>query len=1277
MKLYLTIVVLFFFINPFLKGQVTRNYFNTEHVSPSSTAASITKYGDISMNSASGVVNFSIPLFTVLGDELKLPIVLNYGYSGLRPAENAGWVGLGWSLENGGVITKTIKGKIDNSLDQNGFSGAYVTNKLYNGLQDVETADFQQFLSSVNQGVYDTEPDVYSFSFPGYSGKFIIFQGQCYSYPNQKIKIYGDGESDFTIVTEDGTRYLFGGKEITRSKGNPSANYNLTPYLSSFYLTKIENAAKTEKIYFNYTHEGDVTQLGPLTQVFKKYETFYDESILYDPTFSYPTFVNPLRLTSIESDKHRVNFIISTAKRLDLTNMSTYPLGEIQVYDKVQNNKIKTFGFNTGYFGDNDFLKLISITEKGNLVSENEQNGLTHSFVYEESSVFPKKPNLMTDHYGYYNGRGSADILIPDYIYPSGPNRNPRSNFAQLGALKKIIFPTGGYSEFEYEGNKISNGRAYEEIERTRATSALLNSTSATIDFSLTKEQDVQINVDRHANRYWEDGNIHSGDVDFIILDQYTRLPVVSGRVVHQDGPFTFVYRLPVGSYSLYCQADAYEDQISAQVTYKRQSKEASEGKDGPGIRVKRIRSFPVFGFSTLKEYKYTDEEGFGTGVDLIGSVYQQDMIQEVVEEPQGFRERNATIYNSFISENSSGAPIFYRSILEIVKGSNEVNVTRNDYGIFDYFNAQPVLEKTIIYKDSSLGLKSIKKIEYENSLVLGKEITSVRPFLDMEILLNGSSPIWGYSGPTKHFSAKVFSYSQGYSYVKKVVTTDYFGVDSIISVSLNDYDALNMKVKINRKTESDGGWLVTKYKYAVDYSASIAQRFIDANVVSPIWEEQQWRKRGIDSVLVNSKLIAFNTQFRPSTIFSLEEKDVLFLNNENLNGNKFTDLISDTRYQPKIFYEYNSDGQLINQNIVSGVRKAYKWGYGTTRKLYLKGILLNGFDNEVFIEDFEDDSSSGIVLNNVHGGYKAVLAPHTINWTPPNTKPYLITYWSFEEGEWKYKTDNFVSGTYVLNAGSIFDDIAIYPSEAQLTAFSYKTGVGLKSETDSKGFTKSYEYDSFNRLSFIKDEKGNVIRKYDYNYAVNDNIYYNQEISGVFYKKDCGIGTISNSVIFMVPAGQFSSLVSQQDADNQARVNFESLGQRKANIEGICGASIKIAFANYTSSLPSGVGQVKTGFINFVTMKNKNNNKSYYFDGGQIEAGFVYLPKGIYDIRFDISGGAYEIATDVGWTSVNLTSIFGFRMFHFGTEDYEFLDVNLNEDSAMIAIYGAGGGVH
>ena len=54
----------------------------------------------------------------------------------------------------------------------------------------------------------------------------------------------------------------------------------------------------------------------------------------------------------------------------------------------------------------------------------------------------------------------------------------------------------------------------------------------------------------------------------------------------------------------------------------------------------------------------------------------------------------------------------------------------------------------------------------------------------------------------------------------------------------------------------------------------------------------------------------------------------------------------------------------------------------------------------------------------------------------------------------------------------------------AFVTTYTYKPMVGISSITDENGKTTTFEYDTFNRLSTVKDYIGNILNEYQYNFT-------------------------------------------------------------------------------------------------------------------------------------------------------------------------------------------------
>ena len=88
----------------------------TKMIGPSPSAAGATKYGDYGVSYALGLVDVSIPLYEIKSRSLTLPISLTYDSGGVRVDDVSGPAGLGWTLEAGGVITRTVIGRDDTGI---------------------------------------------------------------------------------------------------------------------------------------------------------------------------------------------------------------------------------------------------------------------------------------------------------------------------------------------------------------------------------------------------------------------------------------------------------------------------------------------------------------------------------------------------------------------------------------------------------------------------------------------------------------------------------------------------------------------------------------------------------------------------------------------------------------------------------------------------------------------------------------------------------------------------------------------------------------------------------------------------------------------------------------------------------------------------------------------------------------------------------------------------------------------------------------------------------
>jgi hypothetical protein len=211
---------------------------------PAPNAAALGKYGDYSVGNFTGVPDISVPIFTVQEGSLSLPISLSYHASGIKVAEMASWVGAGWSLGAGGIISRTVQGLYDEHYNGYYNKGVLLETQINQAASNPSTDAY--ISNDIANNVIDGEPDIFSFNVQGYSGKFYIDKNHNAQFiPKQDLMVQVDADlKGFTLITPDGTRYFFGrylnsdgvtyttAIEKTLTEGQQTSNVIVSTYVS-------------------------------------------------------------------------------------------------------------------------------------------------------------------------------------------------------------------------------------------------------------------------------------------------------------------------------------------------------------------------------------------------------------------------------------------------------------------------------------------------------------------------------------------------------------------------------------------------------------------------------------------------------------------------------------------------------------------------------------------------------------------------------------------------------------------------------------------------------------------------------------------------------------------------------------------------------------------------------------------------------------------------------------------------------------------------------------
>jgi hypothetical protein len=80
---------------------------------PSPQAWNFAQYGKMPISHFTGLPNIEVSLDAVREGDLTIPISLNYNVGNVRPDIHPGVTGLGWNLSLGGVVTRKVRGLVD------------------------------------------------------------------------------------------------------------------------------------------------------------------------------------------------------------------------------------------------------------------------------------------------------------------------------------------------------------------------------------------------------------------------------------------------------------------------------------------------------------------------------------------------------------------------------------------------------------------------------------------------------------------------------------------------------------------------------------------------------------------------------------------------------------------------------------------------------------------------------------------------------------------------------------------------------------------------------------------------------------------------------------------------------------------------------------------------------------------------------------------------------------------------------------------------------------
>ncbi|RFM27667.1 hypothetical protein [Deminuibacter soli] len=1050
--LYVLLAVVATLLTPDLNAQVNIDNLIPHYFQQAPNSAALNKYGEYQVSLFTGVPEISIPLYTIKQGALTLPVTLSYHASGNKVTDAASWVGLGWSLNAGGAVSRKLMGARG---DENSSNGYLHTDFRTSAQVDQTTEAGREYLGLLSGGTYDTEPDIFSVSAPTVDAKFFFdrgngFQPSFLHYSPAKVtsSFISTADVPFNVLDEKGIKYRFGGnfRETTTSYNGGSSSTDV----SSWMLESMSALNAVDEIDFSYSTQygsvsDDLVDTWEIDDNQNQYEAGGFCSMIPNPSITRSIHVGSnviqCQLQEITYRGGKVVFTLSNSFREDLTNFKS--LASIQVYNlDVATNQYQLqktiLPFLSYFINGTDAatkrlrLDSLQILDNAGAVTER------YSFAYDALAL-PAPTSKQRDFWGYYNGKNNSSLIPQQNItfspgsgstpqtiiigsnYPNG--RDADAAYAKACVLKRINYPTGGYTTFEYEGNQYLQGSA--QGYAVKYAGGLRIHAIASYD---------GINAAPLLKTY----EYNTARPNFIPGNQY-----FFTNTWHEDWYFN-------GTSLGWCSTN------------------------------RRVYlSNPTIDFLPYD---------------------QAAVVYPTVTEYLG----DAT--------NNSGKTVYqFKDAADIVSSASIAKPIM----ITQYFLRGQLLNKSV-YRNTGPGLYQIVK-EERHSYDAFPGRTSVDVGLTATQVLDQSGAVAPADHKNNLYYYGYYGIECGDSYPIKNEVVTYDANDPskfTIQTETNTYgNIIHQQVTRIDKVNSDGTHYISNRRFPADYipagSTSTANSVLNAMLnynmqAMPIesWESVLPAGAGSTEVVRGGQLNSYTTNYhypQPATIYQLENASLLNdYTASYVTGNG--GLTFDSRYKVAVNFDlYDSDDHLVQYTPRNGAPVAMIWDYnGQLPVAEIKGAARN----TTAYTSFEGTSNSVWTYNGtfLHNG--GATGQSSFQGTISKAVPagnYTVTAWAlggsgitvnsasgiavFTSGNWTMYKWELSGVSNVTVSSNNMDEVRLYPTGAQMTTYTYTPTIGITSLSGPTGDVNYYEYDTYQRLKLIKDQKGNVIKTFDYKY--------------------------------------------------------------------------------------------------------------------------------------------------------------------------------------------------
>ncbi len=1090
-----------------------------------------------------GAANVFLPLLTINNRSLNESVNISYHTAGVKVDDLSSEIGMSWLLKVGGVLTRTVYGQADELANER---LNYDENTIKNYLAtDCSPNDFMRRII-FQPSTSDAQKDIFRFNVSGISGSFVLDENFNPKFLqndyNVKVNMLSNGTvvsnshifDGFEIIATNGTKYIFGGTDFIEQSGSTISHPPM--YVPTAYYLNKTIGTNGDSVSFYYENENSISnnilKISTFTHIEGKTDpVVIPERIIVKNDIQRLIVKNKKRISQIVGNDCNCSLIFNYQNK----NNSDFGKYLESIDYRINNQSFEKINFEY-FFEDKGQLPIQRFfLTKINLFKK-EIYDKSYSFEYNNPNNLPSRLSNAQDMLGFYNGANNPSLLpLPYHPYFTGSDygdlhpfitqqnfgdRKPNFNLSLYGSLKKIIYPTGGSTEYEYEAPKAYD---VDEVDLNSTDPLSIN----TFDNIYTKEillprlsmnQTVQINLSGgtttiNTPRY-AIFKLYEYDENSINQELILEKEILTYNRPNVPAP-TFTYDLAFKEGKSYRMTLAFKANYTEEVFFYGtiNNIKVKAFRNYLGLRVKTRSDISENNQKIYKRYYYRPTEFYTK--------------EEIYTADKFFIEPEKTLSSVF-----SGT----------VDGGSLTTTTYTSSNTSPYYDIKNKNRYSII--SYSLGSDDFEKGGYEKHYQIDSDdaIERINPaygsgstspsspsglgFADTD---DGKMNLLGYIYNHIYFppqsnrtefdgqllKIKYYEKKNGNIYKTKQEANEYLYNNNNefcnlkISLSLDDLTEVSCNGQLNKRI---GNYYIGLYKWVNVINKLNANKTIEYK--NPILLKQNYASLdeynqqeeageiGVEGITSTKKLF-----YDISNKYLLKESREITSSGETFNthyiypldkGNQF--LIGknmiDTPLEVKVVKKQSENS--VNGKTISKTESLYPLSQAEaniiTEGLPLPySILKQDIQSELMIPEvnYKYDNKGNVVEYTTKSGL-----PVTIIWgynkSLPIAKiegaeyrslielPALIEAISASNNDAQTGTDT--SEQSLVSALEIFRNNSALASY-QVSTYTYDPLIGVRSITPPSGIKESYIYDSANRLQKVIDVNGKVLKEMKYNY--------------------------------------------------------------------------------------------------------------------------------------------------------------------------------------------------